>query len=174
MRPVFLIGPMCSGKSVIGRSLAQAMGKRHADIDRVIERRVGAITPWFQQHGEEAFRVKEREVLLDLLVEQDTVVSTGGGTPFHKDNMQRMLEAGTVVYLDVPIDELISRSARKGGDRPLLFGYTGDALAARVRDILHERLPVYQQAHMRVRAGEDPDVIVRRIQQALEHAPEGS
>lgn len=166
--PVFLIGFMCSGKTRIGRELAGRMGWHHVDVDRAIEQRIGPITPWFQRHGEEPFRKLENEVLRGMLGADRTVVSTGGGTPMHGNNMDRMLKAGTVVFLDVPIEELMERIARTGGDRPLLFGLQGDALRVRVEDLLRGRLPVYLRAGMRVRASGDPLTIAARIQQALE------
>ena len=169
--PVFLIGFMCSGKSRIGRELAQRMDVRHIDIDRVIEQRIGPITPWFQQNGEAAFREVEKKVLTELLTEDRAVISTGGGTPMEGDNMKRMLAAGTVVYLDVPFDDLLARVEQKGGDRPLLIGLKGDALRKRVEDLLAVRMPTYGQAHMRVRANGDPHTIVERILQGLEGDP---
>lgn len=165
---VFLVGFMCSGKSRIGRELAQRMGWRHIDIDRMIEQRIGPITPWFQKNGEEAFREVEKKVLADLLTTERTVISTGGGTPMEGDNMKRMLAAGTVVYLDVPFDELMPRVEQKGGDRPLLFGLKGEPLRARVLELLSARLPIYQLAQMRVRASGEPHVIAERIHQGLE------
>lgn len=165
---VFLVGFMCSGKSRIGRELAQSLGWRHLDIDRMIEQRIGPITPWFQQHGEGAFRELERKVLDELLTVDRAVVSTGGGTPVEGDNMKRMVGAGTVVYLDVPFDELLTRVEQKGGDRPLLFGLKGEALRARVEELLFARSPFYAQAQMRVRASGEPHVIADRIKQGLE------
>jgi shikimate kinase len=165
---VFLVGFMCSGKSRIGRELAQRMGLRHIDIDRVIEQRIGPITPWFQKNGEEAFREMERKVLAELLTAEQTVISTGGGTPVEGDNMKRMLAAGTVVYLDVPFEELLQRVEQKGGDRPLLFGLKDEVLRSRVEELLSARLPFYMRAQMRVRASGEPHVIAERIQQGLE------
>lgn len=166
--PVFLVGFMCSGKSRIGRELAQRMGWRHIDIDRMIEQRIGPITPWFQKNGEAAFRELERTVLAEVLHADRVVISTGGGTPLEGDNMKRMLDAGIVVYLDVPFDELLPRVEQKGGDRPMLIGLKGDALRTRVEELLSARRPVYQRAQMRVRASGDPHVIAGRIQQGLE------
>jgi shikimate kinase len=166
-RPIFLIGFMCSGKSRIGRELAQELGWRLVDIDRAVEARVGPLVPYFQDHGEEAFREREREVLLDLLAEQDLVVSTGGGTPMDGDNMDRMLAAGPVVYLDVPLDALMPRIIRAGGDRPLLLGLQGEALRSRVEQLLALRLPAYARASHAVDADGNPAEVARRIQQAL-------
>jgi shikimate kinase len=165
---VFLIGFMCSGKSRIGRDLAGLLKLRHLDIDRLIEQRIGPITPWFQKNGEAAFREVEEQVLHELLSAENAVISTGGGTPCEGDNMDRMLAAGTVVYLDLPLEALVERCAAKGGDRPLLFGLKEEALRARIEELLIPRLPFYTRAHMRVRAIDDPHITAARIAQAIE------
>lgn len=158
---------MCSGKSRVGRQLAEQLGLRHIDIDRVVEARVGPLVPYFQQHGEAAFREREREVLLELLQEEDVVVSTGGGTPLEGDNLERMLAAGPVVFLDVPRATLMPRIIRAGGDRPLLLGLKGEALRTRVENLLVERTPVYSRAPHRVDADGTPEEVACRIRQAL-------
>lgn len=160
---IFLVGPMCSGKTTVGRALAARIGVPHLDTDRLIEARIGPITPWVLQHGEEAFRVEERAVLLDLMAGPEAVVSCGGGTPVAFDNMDHLLGAGTVVHLDVPLPALVDRCQRKGTDRPLLFGLGKEALAERVEGLWHARRPVYQRAHFTVDAGGTPDAIVRTI-----------
>lgn len=168
---VLIIGFMCSGKSHIGRLVAQRLGLPHVDTDRLVEQEVGPLLPWIGQHGEAAFRAREAMVLRQVLQGPAAVVSTGGGTPCEGDNMERMLAAGTVVYLDVPVDVLIDRCARKGGDRPLLFGLKGEALANRVRDLLAQRTPVYRRAHVLVRADDTPERIADRITAAVVQRP---
>ena len=168
---VFLIGFMCSGKSHVGRELARVMHMRNLDIDRLIEQRIGRITPWFQAHGEAAFRALESSVLAEVVQQGDVIVSTGGGTPCEGDNMARMLRTGQVVFLDVPFDMLLERIERKGGDRPLLFALKGEPLRARVCDLMAQRVPVYKQATMRVLADTTPETIAARIHQALRQAP---
>lgn len=153
---VFIIGFMCSGKSIVGRELATLTGRRFVDIDRVIEQRIGPILPWMKSHGEAKFREVESEVLADLLEAEDVLVACGGGTPMAADNMDRMLEAGRVVYLDVPHDILVERARRSGGDRPLLFGLKGDALTDRIGELMQVREPVYRRAPVHVRGGGTP------------------
>ena len=119
---VFIIGFMCSGKSAVGRELAKLTGRRFTDIDRAIEQRIGPILPWMLKNGEAAFRAQEAEVLAGLLLEEEVLVACGGGTPMAADNMDRMLAAGQVAYLDVAQSILLERAKRVGGDRPLLFG----------------------------------------------------
>ncbi len=165
---VFLIGFMCSGKSVVGRELANILDQhRFVDVDRAIEQRIGPILPWMRQHGEAAFRVVESEVLDGLMTEENVLVACGGGTPMAADNMDRMLDSGTVVYLDVPTDVLLQRAKRSGGDRPLLFGLEGEALQTRIEELMAVRRPVYRRAHLRTSAIEAPPETARGIASLL-------
>lgn len=165
---VALIGFMCSGKSTVGRLLAPLLGLPFRDLDRVIEERVGPLTPFFQREGEEAFRSIEREVLSELLSGPPVVLSTGGGTPMSFDNMEWLRAGSTTVWLDVPLDDLMPRVVRAGGDRPLLFGLKGEALHARVRDLLAQREGTYVQADIIVQASASPAVVAEHIVRALQ------
>ena len=160
---LFLIGFMCSGKTTVGRVLAPLLGLPFVDLDRIAEQRVGPLLPFVQREGEEAFRRIEAEVLDELLAGPPAVIATGGGTPTQDDHMQRMKEAGTVVWLDVPLRQLMTRIERAGGDRPLLFGLKGDALEARVQELLDSRTPVYAEADVIVQAGATPVEVAERI-----------
>lgn len=165
--PIFLVGFMCSGKTRTGRELAHLLGIRHIDLDRRIEEQVGPLQVYFAQRGEEAFRDLEREVLLGLLDVRSVVISTGGGTPMAFDNMQRMRAAGTVIHLDVPMEELMPRIVRSGGDRPLLMGLKGEALKQRVASLLTERKAAYDQAHITIDGSGQASEVVARIATAL-------
>lgn len=160
---VFVIGFMCSGKSIVGRELAAILQWRFVDIDRAIEGRIGPILPWMKQNGEAAFRQVETGVLNELIEEEEVLVSCGGGTPMAADNMDRLLASGQVVYLDVPLDILVERAIRSGGDRPLLSGLVGDALHTRISELLAVRLPVYRRAPIHVRAVGDPKEVAQEI-----------
>ncbi|HQV39709.1 MAG: shikimate kinase [Flavobacteriales bacterium] len=164
---VFIIGFMCSGKSIVGRELATMTGRRFADIDRVIEQRIGPILPWMKQHGEAKFREVESEVLAELLQEEDVLVACGGGTPMASDNMERMLAAGTVVYLDVPHEILVERARRSGGDRPLLFGLKDDALSDRIKELMLVREPKYRRAPVHVPGGGTPAETAKQMAEML-------
>ena len=164
---VFIIGFMCSGKSIVGRELATMTGRRFADIDRMIEQRIGPILPWMKQHGEAKFREVETEVLAELLQEEDVLVACGGGTPMASDNMERMLAAGTVVYLDVPHEILVERARRSGGDRPLLFGLKDDALSDRIKELMLVREPKYRRAPVHVPGGGTPAETAKQMAEML-------
>lgn len=164
---VFIIGFMCSGKSVVGRELALLTGRRFVDLDRLIEQRIGPILPWMQQFGESRFREVESDLLNDLLVEEDVLVACGGGTPMAADNMDRMLAAGRVVYLDVPQVTLVQRAIRSGGDRPLLHGLKGQALSDRIMELMQVREPVYRRAPVHVPGEGTPAETARRMASML-------
>lgn len=164
---IILIGFMCSGKTVVGRALAKALSIPHVDLDRKIEERVGPLQPWFIAHGEEAFRLMEREVLQESLELRNAVISTGGGTPCWGDNLERMLRAGNVIYLHVPEDILVPRIERKGLDRPLLMGLKGTELHRRIKELMDEREQWYERAHAKVASVHEPTAVAEDILRTL-------
>lgn len=168
---IFLIGFMCSGKTTVGRALAPMLGLPFVDMDRAVEACVGPLLPFIQSEGEEAFRVLEQEVLEEVITGPPAVVAAGGGTPTIGDNLRRMLAAGTVLWLDVPMEVLMPRIERAGGDRPLLFGLKGDALRQRVEALLEGRVARYAEAHHVIPADGDPYAVALRIQQLLHAQP---
>lgn len=165
---IHLIGSMCAGKSRVGRELALLLQLPFLDLDRVIEQRVGAIKPFFEREGEEAFRAIEAVVLNELIQGPRAVIATGGGTPCSGDNLQRMVDTGTVVWLDVPLAVLMPRIIRAGGDRPLLAGLKGDALQQRVESLLAERRPIYAKADVAVDGSGTPQQVADLIRSALD------
>ena len=148
---IFLIGFMGSGKTTIGRRLAQITGFDFVDTDRFIEMQQGmTIAEIFAQHGEVAFREMERNILLDLQKCEYAVVSTGGGMPCHADHMDMMLASGKVVYLKTSPQALSRRLIRSYIERPLITGKTEAELQQYVVDQLAKREPVYHRAHIEV------------------------
>lgn len=148
--------------------MATLLGRGHVDLDRLIEARVGPLLAFIQRHGEASFREEEGHLLGHMLKAADQVVSLGGGTPCTNDNMDRLLAAGTVVFIDAPLKDLQERLLKKGRDRPLLFGLADDALRARVAELQAERLPTYRRATITVDGGGDPAAIAQRILGALD------
>ena len=164
---IFLIGFMCSGKTTVGRLLAPLVGLPFIDLDREVEKRVGPLLPFMEKNGEGAFRELETEVLDALLVGPDAVISTGGGTPCEGNNMEKMRKAGVVVWIKVPLPALMPRIERAGGDRPLLFGLKGEELIQRVRELLDQRIPIYDDADIVVKGELEPSAVARNIHSVL-------
>ena len=151
--PIFLIGFMASGKTTVGRLLAERMDWAFVDLDKVIEEAAGkTVAEIFAGEGEGGFRKRETEALREVARWKKTVVATGGGAPCREENIEAMLAAGRVLWLDVSAEEAIRRAGTASG-RPLLDG-AADPLAA-ARKLLDERRPFYARAHFRADTGEE-------------------
>jgi shikimate kinase len=119
-RNIFLVGPMGSGKSAVGRHLARLFKLTFHDSDADIESRTGVdIAFIFEKEGEAGFRLRERESIERLTRLDGVVVATGGGAVLHEDNRRALAERGTVVYLETSVNQQLERT-RHGRHRPLL------------------------------------------------------
>ncbi len=117
---IFLIGPMGSGKTAVGRHLARMLRYPFHDSDADIEAKTGVdIALIFEKEGEAGFRVREKESIDRLTRLQPIVLATGGGAVIEADNRRLLAERGVVVYLATSIDQQIERT-RHGRHRPLL------------------------------------------------------
>lgn len=118
-----LVGLMGSGKSSVGRRVADALGRPFVDTDLVIERRVGrSIREIFADEGEESFRDMESAVLSEVLsASTASVIATGGGVVGRERNRD-LLSAHRVVWLRATIDTLSTRLVSGRSRRPLLDG----------------------------------------------------
>ena len=158
---IYLTGFMGSGKSTVGRLLAERLGFPFVDLDTEIERQAGmTVREIFEKHGEAAFRQMEHEALRATLASPDVVVATGGGTMVFEGNFRLMQANGLSVWLS---PDFATIAARIGGlgkrDRPLFRDET-QALA-----LYRERLPAYRRADLTVDMAPDegPEEIAARI-----------
>jgi len=150
---LYLIGYMGSGKSSVGKRMANRLGLELVDLDTLIEEYAKApITDIFKESGEESFRALEVHMLDRILKEENKVVATGGGTPCHSDNLEKMLDKGFVVFLDLDVHKIVKRVSQGKQNRPLVAGKPVKDLRVYVRDHLESRLPYYRQAHLTVDA----------------------
>jgi shikimate kinase len=117
---IILIGPPGSGKSSVGKELANLMNLRHIDTDSLIETKVGKrIADIFLEDGESIFREIEREVVLESLDIESAVISLGGGSILDSEVAARLRNESNVVYLEVSISNAAPRVGFNT-DRPLL------------------------------------------------------
>lgn len=141
MTSIFLVGPMGSGKSTVGRALARKIGYRFVDSDREIEARCGVDIPTiFDYEGESGFRERESRMIDELTALPGIVLATGGGAVLRPENRQHLMCRGHVILLQVDIKEQLRRVAFDS-NRPLL--QTEDP-EARLRSLMEEREPVYK------------------------------
>ena len=122
IRNIFLIGPMGSGKTAVGRHLARLFHFSFLDSDADIESKTGVdISFIFEKEGEAGFRVRERESIERLTRLESIVLATGGGAVIEADNRRALAERGVVVYLRTSIDQQLDRT-KHARHRPLLNG----------------------------------------------------
>ncbi|WP_284155412.1 shikimate kinase [Sulfuricystis multivorans] len=163
--PTFLIGMMGAGKSTLGRRLAAATGREFVDLDREIERRTGvSVATIFEIEGEAGFRLREMQLLAEIVTRPGLVVATGGGVVLDPLNRARLLASRCVVYLHAEPGLIFAR-IRHDRSRPLL--QVADPLA-RIRQLVIQRDPLYREvADLVVEAGRDATTIVKELKQLL-------
>lgn len=150
---LFLIGLPGSGKSTLGKELAQQLSLPFLDLDAIIEQTVGQpIRTIFAHQGEEAFRRQEQEALHQAIDQYAVfVLATGGGAPCFFDNMAHMNQRGITIFLDIPIATIVQRmQGQQITDRPLLQELDQERLVQEYTAKFEKRLPVYQQAHITI------------------------
>ena len=139
---IIFVGPMGAGKTTIGKQLARELGRPFYDSDQVIEERTGASIPLiFELEGESGFRRREKAVLEDLVQMENIVLATGGGAVIDPENREMMSRHGFVIYLCVPLELLLNRTA-KDRNRPLL--QTADPRKT-MEELMKIRDPLYRE-----------------------------
>jgi shikimate kinase len=137
---IFLIGPMGSGKTAVGKYLARMLDYPFLDSDHEIEQRTGADIPLiFEREGEAGFRHREREAIAELSSRQDIVLATGGGAVLDADTRRELQQRGWVVYLETSVAQQAERAGRTR-HRPLLHGADP---TQRLGELLQVREPLY-------------------------------
>jgi len=167
---IFLIGFMGSGKSHWGNQLADQLKTEFFDLDEQIVRLEGkSIADVFAEKGEEFFRVREKEVLEQLIDQHPSMVlSVGGGTPCFFNNIELMKRKGCVVWLNTHVDTLLQRLIREKEKRPLLKDVPDDDLKAYIVRKLNERRMYYEQAQVRI--DNESDITPSTFIQSILHA----
>ncbi len=140
---VVLCGMMGSGKTTIGVKIAEKTGRRWYDTDGVIVDRYGKISDIFEYYGEEYFRKIETEVVKELSVQNDLIISTGGGLVLKEENTELLKKSGKIVFLRAKKETLAGR-LKVDGTRPLLQAKT-ESILERLDKLLKERSPVYER-----------------------------
>jgi shikimate kinase len=143
---IFLIGPMGSGKTAVGRCLARLLHLDFYDSDAEIELRTGVDIPYiFEKEGEAGFREREREVIDALTRLSNVVIATGGGAILLPENREYLASRGRVIYLQTSIEQQLERTRHGRQHRPLL--HTADP-EAKLRELMAFRRPLYESIAM--------------------------
>lgn len=139
-RHIFIIGMPGSGKSSLGRRVANNMRLPYIDMDQRITQAMGCTTQEiFDRYGEQAFRNAETNTLIELTRAEPGIVSTGGGTVLREDNRAIMRNHGIIVLIDRPLEDILSDI--KLDRRPLL----AQKGLGEVERLYHERIDIYRE-----------------------------
>jgi shikimate kinase len=133
---IFIIGYKSSGKTTLGKQLAKRLNMKFIDLDHVIEEREAVLIPeLYEKIGDDEFRKKEWKALLEIVKQDNLVISTGGGAPCHCDNMTLMEKFGEVLYIKLDNNTLVSRLKFATKDRPIVKNKTDEELRKYVTDL---------------------------------------
>ena len=158
-RNIFLIGMPSSGKSSVGKKLAEMTGKEFEDTDAMLVKRFGEpIADYIRKNGEKAFRDAESEVIAEAAKERGKVIATGGGAILRKENVREMKRNGVTVFLDRDLSLLTATS-----DRPL--SSTKEALER----LYNERFPIYEKAaDVTVKSNDEIGAVAQAVRKELD------
>ncbi|MCG9970757.1 shikimate kinase [Christiangramia crocea] len=170
---IFLLGYMGSGKSHIGKQLAEDLGYKFTDLDEEIEIQEKANIPEiFESKGEVFFRKMERHMLEKVLKsDSSSVISLGGGTPCYGNNMEIIKESptATTIYLKLKVENLTRRLFSEKDHRPLISHLDSpEKLEEFIRKHLFERGFYYNQSEHIINCdSKSPEEIISEIKTRL-------
>lgn len=161
-RNVVLTGFMGTGKTTVGRLVADALDYEFVDTDAVIAERHGPIPTIFAEHGEGRFRQLEREVAEELAAARRSVIATGGRLLLDAVNARVLEATGAVFCLTAPVEVVLSRidADGAGATRPMLAGHDG---RERVAALYEERRAGYARFEQVDTAGRTPSEVAADI-----------
>jgi shikimate kinase len=164
---IYLIGMPASGKSTLGKQLAQELGYTFIDLDEsIVKAEQRSISDIFSWKGESYFRIVEQQVLHKTMYLKKAVIATGGGVPCFYDNISWINSNGLSIFLDVPVELLAERILFQQNVRPLFREQNREALITQLKEKLAIRYSFYQQAHICVKAS---SLNVKQLIYFIEH-----
>ncbi len=145
----FLIGMPGSGKTTLGKALAEHLAVPFVDLDTEIEKAEGkSISDIFSTAGHDHFRLIESRLLREWAAGTHAfVMATGGGAPCFHDGIDVINQSGLSVFLDCPVDVLLAR-VRKNQLRPLLRAADEEAARKKLETMRAERMVCYRKAQI--------------------------
>lgn len=144
---IYIIGMPGTGKTHFGRILAKSLRMQFADIDELIEKAEGTtIRQIIQDKGEQAFRFMEHEVLKKTTTYNNYVISCGGGTPIHYNNIDIMKSGSIVLWLNTDLDIIKKRISQNITRRPMFVGLEDVEIAKKLKELYENRRKTYAKA----------------------------
>lgn len=169
---IVITGFMGTGKTTVGRLLAQRLGRRFVDMDEILAEQFGKpIAAVFAEEGEETFRTAEAELCRRLATEQGLIISTGGGALLNEHARALLGASGVIVCLTAGEDEILRR-LNANNDRPLLAGEEAER-RHRVQTLLGVRRAAYGSIPYQISTeGLEPAEVAERVLAAAEQHEE--
>ncbi len=144
MNKVFLIGLPASGKTTTGKWLASKLGWDFLDLDHEFERKYQmSISNFFDQFGEDEFRIREAEILKETKSLNQIVIACGGGTVVFGNNMDWMISNGITVFLNPQLEEILSRIVANNQNRPHFNGLGKRKILEKLKNMAETRNNFY-------------------------------
>ena len=166
---IYLIGFSASGKSTLGKLIAEKLNYHFIDLDEAITQQQGkSINALFGEFGEGGFRKIEQELLVNTIFLTETVIACGGGTPCYSDNMEFLLRNGTTIFLEVDEEILLERLLSNTAERPLFKGKSKEEIASHINELLTARKVFYERASYKIKNNSDEESAVKAILKVIE------
>ncbi|WP_020401952.1 shikimate kinase [Gracilimonas tropica] len=152
---IFITGFMASGKSTIGRMIAEKIGFNFIDLDAyIVEKEGSSINTLFSERGEAYFREKEWEYLLEITQTQKGVIALGGGALHNQRVVDHLKIHGLLLFIDTSMSKIVDRVA-SASERPVLWDDQGkiksnETLYAELKTLYSKREKFYKQAQVRI------------------------
>ena len=165
---IFLIGPMGSGKSSLGKKLAKSLDKKFIDTDKEIEKKEKkTINEIFENNGEKYFREKEKEFLVNIPNNLNMIIATGGGIVTDQESREKLKE-NKVIFLNASIERQNKRTS-KSDKRPLLKNVNR---LKKLRELYDQRLELYREVsniEINVDKFKSKDILIKIIEELNEN-----
>ncbi len=158
---IILTGFMGTGKTTLGRLLAEKIGYEFIDTDALIEKQISqTIAELFEEQGEAAFRKLESDLVEGLAQKEGLVIATGGGLVLDPNNVAVLSKTGKIICLTASPEEILARVAKQQDVRPLLQEKDPKA---KIIDLLQQRDSVYRQFPQLSTSDSSPDKLIGEL-----------
>jgi shikimate kinase len=167
MKNIVITGFMGTGKTTVGKMLAEDYGLGFVDTDELIEKKAGdrRISEIFEKSGEAYFRKIEKDVIRDVSLRENVVISTGGGATADKENLSLFKKKSIIICLTARPEVILERIRKEEGIRPLLS--VEDPLK-RIKDLLDIRREAYMKSDIIIDTSDlTPGEVAERIKALL-------
>jgi len=165
---IYIVGMPGSGKSFLGRKIAQSLKLQFIDLDELIEKHEKKIIRTIiAEEGENYFRTIERTILHETEFKNKYVISCGGGTPTFFDNMEWMKKNGIVIWIQTPLEIISERIIKNITRRPLFIGLSKEEINTKLQELSKKRVPFYKKANLTIAINKQNKVSLSTVIQQI-------